>query len=90
MLFSFLKKEEKKSDKLNEIYSKIKSYYDYESISDERKKYLQDLMQKNGYLPYPHIKALEELTDAEVVFALEFKWQNQMVLLILKMLKLVQ
>ena len=34
-------------------------------------------MAKYGYLPYPHIKALEELTDAEVLWALESKWENE-------------
>ena len=34
-------------------------------------------MDKNGFLPYPHIKALEELSNAEVLFALEKKWINE-------------
>ena len=37
-------------------------------------------MKKFGYMPYSHQKALESLTDAEVLFALETKWENEGVL----------
>ncbi len=80
MFCGLFKKEVKKSDVLNAIYPKIKSFYGYEAISEDRKKYLDELMEKYGYLPYPHIKALEELTDAEVLYALEKKWINEGVL----------
>ena len=33
------------------------------------------MMEQYGYMPYPQIRALEELTDAEVLFALELKWE---------------
>ena len=51
--------------------------YSFDSISDERKEYLKSTMSKYGYLPYPQIKALEELSDSEVLFALESKWENE-------------
>jgi len=38
---------------------------------------LQNLVEKYGYLPYSHIKALEELTPAEILFALEIKFKNE-------------
>lgn len=73
--FLFKKKEEtKKDDELNEIYSKLKEIYKVDEIAEDRKGQLKDLVEKHGYLPYPHIKALEELTPAEVLFALETKW----------------
>lgn len=59
---------------INDIYSKLKEIYKFEEITEERKKELKNLVEKHQYLPYPHIKALEELTPAEVLFALETKW----------------
>lgn len=75
--FLFNQKEEKKRKDLeiNEIYSKLKEIYKFDEISDERKKYLQELVEKYQYLPYPHVKALEELSPAEVLFSLETKWK---------------
>ncbi len=73
--FLFAKKEVVKKDfELNQIYSRLKEIYKFDEISDERKDYLRELMEKYQYLPYPHIKALEELSDAEVLFSLEYKW----------------
>ena len=77
MFFNLFKKEENKAQKLNEIYSQLKSFYNVESITDERKKYLTEIMNQNGFLPYSHIKALNELSAGEVLFALEKKWENE-------------
>ena len=77
MLDFLFKKEVSVSETLNNFYSKIKELYPFDSISEERKEYLSSTMEKYGYLPYPHIKALEELSDAEVLFALETKWKNE-------------
>lgn len=78
--FLFGKKEKNKaaykptSTEINDIYSKLKEIYKFEEIEEDRKKELKGLVEKYQYLPYPHIKALEELTPAEVLFALETKW----------------
>lgn len=77
MLDFLFKKETSSAEILNDFYSKLREMYSFESISDERKDYLKSKMSKFGYLPYPHIKALEELTDAEVLWALESKWENE-------------
>lgn len=79
-MFSFLKnlkgaKEERLDKEINEIYKKLKNLYDFDSISDERKEKLKTLIEENGYLPYPYIKALEELSPAEVLYGLEIKWK---------------
>lgn len=79
-MFDFLfkkKEEETKEISLNEIYPKLKALFDAE-ISEKRKKELTNLVEKYGYLPYPHIKALEELTPAETFFALEIKWKGKL------------
>ena len=74
LAFLFKKDVENECDALNSFYSKIKDLYSFNFISDERKEYLKSQMERFGYLPYPHIKALEELSDSEVLFALEYKW----------------
>lgn len=76
--FLFNKKEELKVDiKINEIYAKLKDIYKVDEISEERKTELRELVEKYGYLAYPHIKVLEELCPAEVLFALETKFRNE-------------
>lgn len=77
MLDFLFKKAASAQEELNSFYSKLKEMYSFDSISEERKDYLKSEMDKYGYLPYPHIKALEELSDSEVLFALESKWENE-------------
>ena len=73
-LFSIFKKPELKSKEVNQLYKKLKELYNYDDISEDRKEYLKEKIEKNGYLPYPYIQALEELTPAEILFGLEIKW----------------
>lgn len=76
--FLFNKKEEiKKEVQINEVYSKLKELYKFDEISEERKTFLKELVEKFGYLPYPQFKVLEELCPAEVLFALEIKWKSE-------------
>lgn len=75
-LFGKKKKEEKKDAVLNEIYGKLKKKYNFENISVKRKTELKNLINKYGYLPYPYIKALEEVTPEEVLYGLEIKWKK--------------
>ncbi len=77
MLSFLFKKETSSAEILNDFYSKLREMYSFETISEERKDYLKSTMSKYGYMPYPHIKALEELSDAEVLWALESKWENE-------------
>ena len=82
-MLDFLFKREAKvnnSQVLNEFYSKLKEKYSFDSISEERKTELKDLMNEYGYIPYSHIKALTELTNAEVLYSLEYKWKANNVL----------
>ena len=72
----FKKKEPLKCDILNEVYTKLKSKYSFDNISDDRKKELTELVEKYGYLPYPYTKALDEMKDEEILFALEIKWKQ--------------
>ena len=73
-LFGKKKKNPPKDVRINEIYTKLSDYYGIEKIPTERKKYLQNIMIKHGYLNYPYFKALEELTPAEILYAMQFKW----------------
>ncbi len=72
----FFKKDEDVFKTINSLYKKLKDLYEYSSISDERKEYLKTVIEKNGYLPYPYVKALEEITNAEVLYGLEIKWKQ--------------
>lgn len=75
--FFFTNLTKNKDIQINEVYAKLKKLYKFDEISDERKLYLSQVISKYGYLPYPQIKALEELTPAEVLFGLEIKWANE-------------
>lgn len=81
MLDFLFKKETVVNDlnaaKISETYAKLKEIYNFEEILPERKAYLSNFIFKCGYLPYPQIQVLEELTPAEVLFALEFKFTNE-------------
>ena len=61
------------SENLTHIFAGLKSLYNVTAIDENRKNYIINKVQKYGYLPYPHIKALEELTEAETLLALEEK-----------------
>lgn len=83
-MFSFLKKfgsqnVENLDKEINTAYKKLKDLYSYDSISDERKEYLKNLIEENGYLPFPYIKAIEELSHAEILYGLEIKWKHNSV-----------
>ena len=80
MLLTFFRKKTDEASKLSEVLAKLNENYDEHAISDERKEFLTEQMNKYGYLPYSQAKALDELTDAEVLFALKYKWQSQNVL----------
>lgn len=80
MFDSLFKKSSKSNNRtdfeVNKFYENLKDIYNYNSISEDRKKYLSEVISEYGYLNYPHIKALEELSPAETLFCLEQKWQN--------------
>ncbi len=71
--FLFKKQETDKSEIFNSQYSKIKDLYSDKDIKSERKQELSALIERYGYLPYSQARALEELTDAEVIFCLDKK-----------------
>ncbi len=78
-MFSFLKnlggkKSEKLDKQLNSEFKKLKELYGYAELSEDRKEYLKSLIEENGYLPYPYVKALEELSPAEILYGLEIKF----------------
>ncbi len=66
--------DDAKDIRLSEIYKNLKN--SYPEVIAERKEKLSKLIEKYGYLPYPYIKALEELTPEEILFGLEIKWKN--------------
>jgi len=62
---------------ISEFYKKLKNKYPEKLISEDRKSELSDMMDKYGYLPYPYIKALNELSEAEVLLCLEKKFEHE-------------
>ena len=83
-MLNFLFKSKKNTEvnqnnKINDIYKKLKAEYPSDNIDENRKKELSQKIEEFGYLPYPYIKALEELTPAEILFGLEIKWKNNKV-----------
>ena len=68
------------SQELNDFYSKLKEKYSFDTISEDRKNVLKELMDNYGYIPYSYAKALSELTDSEVLYSLEYKWKANNVL----------
>lgn len=74
----FKKKEQNlaKDAELNKIYEALKKEYPSDNIPEIRKKLLSMHVQKYGYLTYSYQKALDELTNEEVLFALEEKWKQ--------------
>ena len=62
-------------NKIEEFYNILKRKYG--NITEERKAELAEQMDKYGYLPYPYIKALDEISDAETLFCLEKKWEKE-------------
>lgn len=61
------------TESLNNIWSRMKEFFNTDTIPHERKEYLSSLIAQKGYLPYTQVQALEELSDAEVIFAVEEK-----------------
>ena len=77
-MFDFFKNkpEERKDVQLNEIYAQLKEYTHFNELKDQRKEQLRNIVKKYGYLNYPHLKILEELSAAETLCALEVKWED--------------
>lgn len=78
-LFKKRENEVSKDTALNNIYESLKKEYSFDSIPELRKKFLSMSVKKYGYLPYPYQKALDELTPAETLYALEEKWEQNKV-----------
>lgn len=75
-LFGAKTKDVDKYIRLNEIYSALREKYNPEEVPQEKRDFIKKQIKKYGYLPMPHVKALEELSNAEVLFGLEMKWEN--------------
>ncbi len=77
-MFDFLKtkNEVRKDELLNEIYAQLKEYTHFDELKESRKEQLRNIVKKYGYLNYPHLKILEELSASETLCALEVKWED--------------
>src|SRR5574344_1270709 len=73
-MFDFFKKKEPEiCEKLNNIYPKLKEIYNFSSISDEKKRFLEEKINKFGYLNISYQKALNTLSNCEILYGIELK-----------------
>ncbi len=75
-LFGKKVRSEEKVNFINDIYRKLKECYSPDSISEDRKRELRRVMKDYGYLNISYQKALDELSNAEILYCLEFKWMQ--------------
>ena len=72
--FLFPKKEKvKKTQIIDKLYTKIKEIYKEDSVNADKLREISELIERYGYLPYSQMRALNELTPSEVLYALEKK-----------------
>jgi len=64
------------SENLINILQKLKKIYNAENVDEARKQQIIEMIDKYGYVPYPHVKALRELSSAETIIALEEKLKS--------------
>ena len=76
-LFKCKKSEAKK---LDTIWNSLKTFYKVNELSDEEKKAIEEKINKFGYFPMSHIEALNNLTCAQTVYAVELKLKLSKVL----------
>ncbi len=72
----------KKSDakKLHSIWNNLKTFYKVNELSEKEKENIEEKINKYGYLPMSHIEALNNLTDAQTLYAVELKLKKSRVL----------
>ena len=70
MLLTFFRKKTDEASRLSDVLAKLNEIYGEHAVSDERKEFLTEQMEKYGYLPYPQYKVLQELTPAETIYCL--------------------
>jgi len=70
---STLVKSRLDSDSLTLLFKKLKSLYNTDSIDKDKRDFITEQVSKYGYLPYPFVKAQEELTPAETIIGIEEK-----------------
>ncbi len=61
------------SESLTGFINELKNLYEVEKVDENRKKQLIARVNKYGYFPYPHVKVLKELSEAETIITLEEK-----------------
>ena len=64
-------------NKIVDFYNILKNKYPESLITEDRKANFDLKIQKYGYLPYPYLKALEELSEAETLYCLERKLEKE-------------
>ena len=56
--------------KVQSLFSTLIKIYGIHEVSLDRKKYIDSLVSKYGYIPYPHYRVLDEMSENEIVYSL--------------------
>lgn len=70
---STLLKSKLDSNTLTTLFNKLKTLYKTDFVDTDKKKQIINIVSNYGYLPYPFVKAQEELSPAETLIGIEEK-----------------
>ena len=73
MFGNLFKSKKSEAKKLDFIWNSLKALYKVNELQDNEKKEIEEKVNKYGYLPISHIEALNKLTDAQALYAVELK-----------------
>lgn len=80
MFGNLFKSKKSEAKKLDFIWNNLKTLYKVDELQDNEKKEIEEKVNKYGYLPISHIEALNNLTDAQAMYAVELKFRLSKVL----------
>lgn len=80
MFCNLFKSKKSEAKKLESIWNGLKALYKVDELSDDAKKDIEEKVNKYGYLPISHIEALNNLSDAQALYAVELKLRLSKVL----------
>ena len=80
MFHNLFKSKKSDAKKLYSIWNNLKTFYKVNELSEKEKENIEEKINKYGYLPMSHIEALNNLTDAQTLYAVELKLKKSRVL----------
>ena len=80
MFGNLFKSKKSEAKKLDSVWNSLKILYKVNELSEVEKKDIEEKVNKYGYLPISHIEALNNLSDAQAMYAVELKLRLSKVL----------